>query len=169
MLTITGANVGKAARVEIELDEAYVSQHVALIRLVETDISALLHLFLTTEAGGRGQLNKEAYGAGKPGLNLQQVAAVLVPLASALEIRELYRVVAIQLEIAKNEELAIARALKQSTAQRQNILRAAFAGQLVPQDPNDEPTSALLARIRAEQAVREATKKPRNRIARDAA
>ncbi len=39
---------------------------------------------------------------------------------------------------------------RQSTAQRKNILRAAFAGQLVPQDPNDEPTRALLARIRAE-------------------
>ncbi|WP_428381041.1 restriction endonuclease subunit S [Nevskia ramosa] len=38
--------------------------------------------------------------------------------------------------------------LKQSTAQRKNILRAAFAGQLVPQDPNDEPASALLDRIR---------------------
>ena len=42
--------------------------------------------------------------------------------------------------------------LKQSTAQRQNILRAAFAGQLVPQDPSDEPASALLARIRAGRA-----------------
>lgn len=48
-----------------------------------------------------------------------------------------------------------ARALKQSTAQRQNILRAAFAGQLVPQDPNDEPASALLKRIRAERAERD--------------
>jgi hypothetical protein len=37
----------------------------------------------------------------------------------------------------------------QSTAQRQNLLRAAFAGQLVPQDPADEPAAELLARIRA--------------------
>jgi type I restriction enzyme S subunit len=52
--------------------------------------------------------------------------------------------------------------LKQSTAQRQNILRAAFAGQLVPQDPNDEPASVLLVRIRAERAARDAVK---NRVA----
>jgi len=46
-------------------------------------------------------------------------------------------------------------ALKQSTAQRQNILRAAFAGQLVPQDPNDEPAGVLLERIRVERAERD--------------
>lgn len=38
---------------------------------------------------------------------------------------------------------------RQSTAQRRNLLRAAFAGQLVPQDPADEPAAALLAHIRA--------------------
>jgi type I restriction enzyme, S subunit len=56
-----------------------------------------------------------------------------------------------------------AHSLKQSTAQRQNILRAAFAGQLVPQDPNDEPASVLLERIRAERAQCDADKKPSGR------
>jgi len=50
-----------------------------------------------------------------------------------------------------------------AAAQRQNILRAAFSGQLVPQDSGDEPASALLERIRAERAVRGAAKKPRGR------
>lgn len=39
---------------------------------------------------------------------------------------------------------------KQAAAQRKNILKAAFAGQLVPQDPSDEPASVLLDRIRCE-------------------
>lgn len=39
--------------------------------------------------------------------------------------------------------------LLQATAQRKNVLKAAFAGQLVSQDPNEEPASELLARIRA--------------------
>ena len=34
-------------------------------------------------------------------------------------------------------------------ASHQSILPAAFTGRLVPQDPSDEPASALLARLRA--------------------
>ena len=60
-------------------------------------------------------------------------------------------------------ELPIEHSLRQSAAQRQNILRAAFAGELVPQDPSDEPASVLLERIRAERAAQAAVKKPRSR------
>ena len=61
-------------------------------------------------------------------------------------------------------EQSITSAERMAAAQRQNILRAAFSGQLVPQDPADEPASALLARIRAERAQRpSATQRPRRR------
>ncbi|MBK6961017.1 MAG: DUF559 domain-containing protein [Gammaproteobacteria bacterium] len=167
LLTITGANVGKTAPVNVELEEAYVSQHVALISLVNVTLGDYLHLFLTAAAGGRGQLNKEAYGAGKPGLNLQQVGAVVVPVPSEQEIIALMQSLSVQFGAVQAQESAIAQSLKQSAAQRKNILKAAFSGQLVPQDPNDEPASVLLARIRAERAVRDAVKKPRGRKAKE--
>jgi hypothetical protein len=44
---------------------------------------------------------------------------------------------------------------------RQAILKRAFEGRLVPQDPNDEPASVLLERIRAERASREAEAQPK--------
>lgn len=73
--------------------------------------------------------------------------------------------VSTQFKLIQAQEKAIERSLQQSTAQRKNILQAAFCGQLVPQDPADEPASVLLARIRAERAAQGATRKPRSRNA----
>lgn len=59
-----------------------------------------------------------------------------------------------------------AHSLKQSTAQRQNVLRAAFSGQLVPQDPSDEPASVLLEHIRAERLEQAAGRNKKHLAAR---
>ena len=90
----------------------------------------------------------------------------LPPLGEQSEI-----VVSVAARLKENDDIseAIELALKQSAAQRQNILKAAFSGQLVPQDPSDEPASELLARIRAERAAQQAIKKPRGRKAKEAA
>jgi restriction endonuclease S subunit len=53
--------------------------------------------------------------------------------------------------------------LKQSAAQRKNILKSAFSGQLVSQDPNDEPASVLLERIRAERSALQTAKVTKKR------
>lgn len=75
-----------------------------------------------------------------------------VPLPPLEEQTEILTIVDTQLSAAKEQETAITHSLHQTAAQRRNLLRAAFSGQLVPQDPNDEPASELLARIRAAKA-----------------
>ncbi len=55
-----------------------------------------------------------------------------------------------QFEAIERNERELDAALKRSEALRQSILKKAFAGRLVPQDPADEPASALLARLRGE-------------------
>jgi type I restriction enzyme S subunit len=75
-----------------------------------------------------------------------------------------------QLAKLQDQQAAISHGLKQAAAQRKNILKAAFSGQLVPQDPNDEPASVLLERIRAERAARDTQPKTRKtRAAKEAA
>lgn len=159
LLTITGANVGKTAQVTNQLEEAYVSQHVALIRLVVVELASYVHLLLISDAGGRGQLNNEAYGAGKPGLNLQQVATVSIPLPYMSELTELTTIIDMQFKAISDQSANILHSLAQAAAQRKNILKSAFSGQLVAQDPNDEPASLLLERIRAERQLNEKTGK----------
>ena len=84
LITITGANVGKAAAVSEPISEAYVSQHVSLVRLLNVSLVDYIHLWLTSDYEGRKMLLKSSYGA-KPGLNLQNINDLLVPIPSLAE------------------------------------------------------------------------------------
>jgi type I restriction enzyme S subunit len=48
---------------------------------------------------------------------------------------------------------------EQAESLRRSILKRAFEGRLVPQDPNDEPASVLLERIKKEKAKQEPARK----------
>ncbi|MGK2886167.1 MAG: hypothetical protein ACSLE8_15565, partial [Rhodococcus sp. (in: high G+C Gram-positive bacteria)] len=60
-------------------------------------------------------------------------------------------------------ERSIDEGLTRSAALRRSILKSAFEGSLVPQDPSDEPASVLLARIRAERDAQPAKVRPGRR------
>lgn len=94
-------------------------------------------------------------------INMSMLRAFPVPVAPAEEQLEVLEQVKAQLDSLDRQEEATNLAMKQSNAQRQNILRAAFVGELVLQDPNDEPASVLLERIRAERAERKKQPKVR--------
>ena len=101
-------------------------------------------------------------GSNVPQINNPDIAPLLLPIPSAAEQVEILSLLTAGLEGIADQVKWIERSLKQSAAQRKNILQAAFSGQLVPQDPNDEPASVLLARIRAERESRLAkARKPR--------
>jgi len=56
------------------------------------------------------------------------------------------------LNISENIEDLIDNQFYRIASLRQSILKQAFEGKLVPQDPNDEPASVLLERIKAEKS-----------------
>jgi type I restriction enzyme S subunit len=167
LVTITGANVTKTAVVENKFEEAYVSQHVALCRLITGLNPRYVWLFLIAEACGRKQLEEAAYGAGKPGLNLSNINEVAIPICSPAEQTEITRILDARLDASDKMETEIDAALARAEALRQSILKRAFAGDLVPQDPTDEPASALLACIKTERAkaAKAKTAKPSQRKA----
>jgi type I restriction enzyme, S subunit len=67
-IVITGAGVTNPARLDRDLGEAYVSQHVGLVRPTDNQLSEWCLLCLMAPAGGRAELVERAYGAGRPGL-----------------------------------------------------------------------------------------------------
>jgi type I restriction enzyme S subunit len=68
-----------------------------------------------------------------------------------------------RLEVADALEAEIDRALARADALRQSVLKQAFSGHLVAQDPADEPAAALLGRIRADQLAKPETRRRRVR------
>ena len=116
LVTITGANVAKAALVDVDVSKAYVSQHVGLIRLVEAQIGRFVHIFATAPSGGRKRLLAVAYGAGKPGLNLDNLKELQVPLPPISEMAAITESVDDQLSVIDHVEAELAAKVK--SAQR---------------------------------------------------
>ena len=122
---------------------------------VDEPLKVYLYWYLRTQTDVLRATNQ---GAAQPNLNTDIVKRICVPICPFAEMGRINDPLDSQTGAIEEQRKSIAIAFKQSTAQRQNILRSAFAGQLVPQDPNDEPASVLLARTRAERAARDAGK-----------
>lgn len=101
---------------------------------------------------GRLEIEKRSTGNQESMRNIGQarIRSIIVPECSLPEQQEIVRLLDAQFEVIEQNERELDAALQRSEALRQSILKRAFAGQLVPQDPTDEPASALLARIHAE-------------------
>lgn len=156
LITIVGANTGQACRVDKELNDHFVCQSVALIRLSNSALSEFVNGVLNSPEHGQRQFREMNYGAGRPHLSFDQLESVLVPLPPLVEQQEMLRQFEIAQSLIDGVESQIATARQYCDAQRKNILQAAFSGRLVPQDPADEPASVLLERIRAERAAQAA-------------
>jgi type I restriction enzyme S subunit len=158
LITITGANVTRAALVQTELEAAYVSQHVGLVRPVATETSSYLHSWTISPTQGRKELLLLAYGAGKPGLNLENLRSLAVGLPPIKEQERISEELDARIAACAAVEAAIESQLVRASNLRRAVLQGGFSGKLLPQDPNDEPASVLLERIRAERASSAAAK-----------
>jgi type I restriction enzyme S subunit len=92
-------------------------------------------------------------------LNKSKCNSVPIPLPSFEEQQEIVSQTMQAFENADIVEELCKTELKRSASLRQSILKDAFAGKLVPQDPTDEPASALLARIAAEKPIAKKTRR----------
>ena len=83
-------------------------------------------------------------------INKTVVSEFPVPLIPSEEQEEICKQIDRIMTILDAQEQEISIALGRADLLRQAILRRAFSGELVPQDPNDEPASVLLDRIKAQ-------------------
>jgi type I restriction enzyme S subunit len=150
-----GKTRGKAGILEVA---ACNNQNCAAIWVSETPISSdLVYSWLLFRYEQTRQLGS---GNNQPAMNKSIVEEITFPLPPVAEQEEIVEAVEDQLSVVDYLERDLETKLRNAQALRQSILRDAFSGKLVPQDPNDEPASELLKRIAAEreQRAREAAR-----------
>ena len=92
-------------------------------------------------------------------LNLKTLKAFPVPIAPVEEQSRILAEVERQMSFLDACERAVDVGVDRAAGLRRSVLKAAFEGRLVPQDPSDEPATVLLERIRAERSVQSVTKR----------
>ena len=84
---------------------------------------------------------------------------MFIPLPPLTEQEQIVSELEHYLSIADEAEATLDIELKRAERLRQSILKHAFSGKLVPQDPNDEPASVLLEKIRDEKEYQQPKRK----------
>lgn len=97
-------------------------------------------------------LKRLSDGSNVPQINHKDIAPLPFPLAPLTEQYAIMNEVETRLSVVEKSEKTVEESLKQAERLRQSILKIAFEGKLVHQDPNDEPVEKLLERIKAEKA-----------------
>jgi len=124
------------------------------IRLDENVIIPKFFVYLFQSKGiVIDQVKELCKGSTRDFLNQTILKQVLFSLPDIDEQQQIIDAIESRLSVCDKLEQTIDQALVLSASLRQSILKKAFEGRLVPQDPNDEPAEKLLERIKAEKAA----------------
>ncbi len=126
---------------------------------IDKDVALPQYVVLTMQVDVvKDQLFEKTTDTVRQFLSLTNLRQTIVPLPTLAEQRRIVAEVERRLSVVAEVEAAVAANLKRAERLRQAILKRAFAGRLAPQDPTDEPASALLERIRKEREGRDGKK-----------
>lgn len=163
LISIT-ADVGMIGLVPKNYGEAYINQHISLARPTK-EINPVYLAWYLTSSEGQAQFKNLQKGATKVGLGLNDINNVNIPFPPLEEQKEIVRQVEKLFTIADKLEVHYQKAKAHIDKLSQSVLAKAFRGELVPQDPNDEPAEKLLEQILEEkEKMEKALKKTRKRI-----
>lgn len=146
--------VGTAAMYDGPPDWAIFPDLLIRVRTNDELLPAYLESMLRSRRA-RSYFQERAQGiAGSmPKIDQRAVEEFELPLPSLAEQRRIVAKLEQQLSLIDSLRAAVESAQKRSAVLRRAVLERAFRGELVPQDPADEPASVLLERIRAERAA----------------
>lgn len=162
VLLTHNATVGRTARTPLDIGTFLLGTSVTYYRCNHEvlDRDYLFHVFSSRQ--WQGQLESIMEQTTRNQVSIQKQAFFRLPIAPVEEQREIARLLDEFVRWIKTVFESAAASESDLTQLDQSILARAFRGELVPQDPNDEPASVLLGRIRETRAA-QAKKESQNK------
>ena len=128
LVSIT-ADLGSIGFVSEKVEEAYINQHIALVRFQNSAQGRFMAWYLRSEYGQKDLL-KNKHGGGKLGLGLDDIRDTPVPIVDDVTAKETVDKIEEQLSVCNSIEKTVDTALAQADAMRQSILKQAFEGKI---------------------------------------
>ena len=152
-----------------DLQSAIMTSDVVCIRPDPLKIDKVFLAFLLESPSGRDLIQGITAGVAQQKISLERLRTVVLMVPSLLEQQEIIRYAQALFSLADQLEAKLTAARKVVDRLTPALLAKAFRGELVPQDPGDEPASVLLERIRAARQAEAGAGKPSRRGRRQAA
>ncbi|MDI6916914.1 MAG: restriction endonuclease subunit S [Thermoplasmatales archaeon] len=134
-----------------------------VIRLSEALPRKFFFFFLIREELRGAAQRKMTGSAGQLRVPVNYMHQIPIPLPPLIEQHKIVEEIEKRFTVADEVEKTVEQSFKQSERLRQSILKKAFEGKLVPQDPTDEPASVLLDKIKKEKEKLESDKKAKRK------
>ncbi len=147
LISMIGANRGMCCIVNDK--RIFSIKNVGLIKENDNNIFSFYLLYFLKSINAKNYVKSLSKGGAQEFIGLTELRKFPILLAPIPEQKAIVAEIESRLSVCDKIEETIEQSLQQSESLRQSILKKAFAGKLVPQDPNDEPASQLLERIRA--------------------
>lgn len=156
--------IGRISKLPENCEPGLINQALMKIRLDEELMSSKYLLYLFRSEVFQRRILKGSRGTGMQNLaGIDEIKELIIALPPKAEQEAIVLDIESRLSVCDKIEESIATSLQQAEALRQSILKKAFEGKLVPQDPNDEPASVLLERIKAEREKSKPVKKAKEK------
>jgi type I restriction enzyme S subunit len=142
--------VGKSAVFRGSPGSACFASYLIRVQLDEHCLPEWASLYLNSPGGRRWASSVRSQQVGQANINGSKLAAMPLPLPSVDEQHRILGEVERHVSLVESAIAVVDHALVRSGHLRRSILGRAFSGQLVPQDPSDEPASELLTWVQTE-------------------